>query len=201
MLTKWTSGKEGERMPDEGIPRIEPLPEDEWDAELRTLIDQSWSGPPPGNRNNLYRTLARHRLLFRTWSELGRVLLNSRLPARDRELLILRTAWLTRCRFEWAYHEPLALRVGISQAEIRRVLSGPDAPGWDERDATLVGAVDELVSGATLADATWDRLLAWYDEQQLIEIPAIVGQYQLVAYLTNAIRIQPHGHLPVLPES
>src|SRR5580693_5643571 len=64
----------GERMPHDGIPRIEPLPEDEWDDELRTLIDQSWSGPPPGNRNNLYRTLARHRLLFRTWSELGRVL-------------------------------------------------------------------------------------------------------------------------------
>lgn len=188
-------------MPHERTPRIEPLPEDEWDDELRTLIDQSWSGSPPGNRNNLYRTLARHRPLFRTWSELGRVLLNSRLPTRDRELLILRTAWLTRCRFEWAYHEPLALRVGISQADIRRVLAGPDAPGWDERGATLVGAVDELVSAASLADATWERLLAWYDEQQLIEIPAIVGQYQLVAYLANTIRIQPHGHLPALPES
>jgi AhpD family alkylhydroperoxidase len=187
-------------MSHEGIPRIEPLPEDEWDDELRTLIDQSWSGPPPGNRNNLYRTLARHRPLFRAWSDLGRVLLNSRLPARDRELLILRTAGLTRCRFEWAYHEPLALRVGISHDEILRVLAGPDAPGWDKRDATLVGAVDQLVSDARLADATWDLLLTWYDEQQLIEIPAIVGQYQLVAYLTNAIRIQPDGRLPVLPE-
>jgi AhpD family alkylhydroperoxidase len=188
-------------MPHEGIPRIEPLPENEWDDELRALIGQSWSGPPPGNRNNLYRTLARHRPLFRAWSDLGRVLLNSRLPARDRELLILRTAWLTRCRFEWAYHEPLALRVGISQAEIRRVLAGPDAPGWDKHDATLVGAVDELVSAARLTDATWDALLPEYDDQQLIEIPAIVGQYQLVAYLTNTIRIQPHGHLPALPES
>lgn len=187
-------------MPHEETPRIEPLPEDEWDDELRALIDQSWSGPPPGNRNNLYRTLARHRPLFRAWSDLGRVLLNSQLPARDRELLILRIAWRTQCRFEWAYHEPLALRVGITPAEIRRVADGPDALGWDKRDATLVGAVDELVSTARLADATWDLLLAWYDEQQLIEIPAIVGQYQLVAYLTNTIRIQPHTHLPALPK-
>jgi 4-carboxymuconolactone decarboxylase len=186
-------------LPYEETPRIEPLPEDQWDDEIRALIGQSWSGPPPGNRNNLYRTLARHRALFRTWSELGRTLLNSRLPARDRELLILRTAWLTRCRFEWAYHEPLALRVGITAAEIRRVADGPDAPGWDERDATLVGAVDELVSASRLADPTWDLLRARYDDQQLIEIPAIVGQYQLVAYLTNTIRIQPHGHLPTPP--
>jgi AhpD family alkylhydroperoxidase len=188
-------------MPAEGVPRIEPLPEDEWDDEIRTLIDQSWSGPPPGNRNNLYRTLARHRPLLRTWSELGRVLLNCQLPARDRELLILRTAWLTRCRFEWAYHEPLALRVGITQAELRRVRGGPEAPGWDKREATLLGVTDELVTTSRLTDATWDALAAWYDEQQLIEIPALVGQYQLVAYLTNAIRIQPHDHLPVLPQA
>jgi 4-carboxymuconolactone decarboxylase len=185
----------------EETPRIEPLPEDRWDDEIRALIDQSWSGPPPGNRNNLYRTLARHRVLFRTWSELGRTLLNSRLPARDRELLILRTAWLTRCRFEWAYHEPLALRTGITAAEIRRVLDGPDAPGWSKRDVTLVGAVDELVTTSRLADGTWDLLLTWYDDQQLLEIPAIVGQYQLVAYLTNTIRIQPQDGLPGLPTS
>jgi 4-carboxymuconolactone decarboxylase len=186
-------------MPYQETPRIEPLPEDQWDDEIRALIDQSWSGPPPGNRNNLYRTLARHRALFRTWSELGRTLLNSRLPARDRELLILRTAWRMRCRFEWAYHEPLALRTGITPAEIRRVLDGPDVPGWGKRDATLVGAADELLTTAHLADGTWDLLLTWYDVQQLLEIPALVGQYQLVAYLTNTVRIQPQDGLPELP--
>jgi hypothetical protein len=33
----------------------------------------------------------------------------------------------------------------------------------------------------------------------MIEIPAIVGQYQLVAYLTSTVRIQPHDDLPALP--
>jgi 4-carboxymuconolactone decarboxylase len=187
-------------MPPDGPPRIGPLPEDEWDDEIAALVSQNWSGPPPGNRNNLYRTLARHPVLFRAWGDFGRVLLNSRLPARDRELLVLRTAWVTRCRFEWAYHEPLALRVGIAADEIRRVLDGPDAPGWDERAAALVRAADELVSASRLADATWDLLRGWYDDRQLIEIPAIVGQYQLVAYLTNTLRIRPQDGLPALPE-
>jgi AhpD family alkylhydroperoxidase len=185
-------------LPDE--PRIGPLPEDEWDDEIAALVSQNWSGPPPGNRNNLYRTLARHPVLFRAWSDFGRVLLNSRLPPRDRELLVLRTAWVTSCHFEWAYHEPLALRVGICAAEIQWILDGPDAPGWDERGAALVRAADELVSASRLADTTWDLLRGWYDDKQLIEVPAIVGQYQLVAYLTNTLRIRPQAGLPALPE-
>jgi len=185
--------------PDEP-PRIGPLPEDEWNEEIAELVSQNWSGPPPGNRNNLYRTLARHPVLFRAWGDFGRVLLNSLLPLRDRELLVLRTAWATRCGFEWAYHEPLALRVGIREDEIQRVRCGPDDLGWDVRDAALVRAVDELVTASRLADATWDLLRGWYDDRQLIEIPAIVGQYQLVAYLTNSLGILPQAGLPALPE-
>lgn len=184
--------------PDEA-PRIDPLPEQEWDDELRVLIDQSWSGNPPGNRNNLYRTLARHRELFRVWSDFGRVVLNSRLPARDRELLVLRIAWLTRCRFEWAYHIPLVRRIGLTDAEIRRVIDGPDAPGWGKKESTLLAVTDELHATSRISDPNWQSLRGWYDDQELIEIPVIVGQYQLVAYITNTLMIAPDPKLPVLP--
>lgn len=180
-------------------PRIEPLPEREWTDELGELIDQNWSAPPPGNRNNLYRTLARHPELFRAWSEFGRVLLNGRLPARDRELLVLRTAWLTQCRFEWAFHVPLALRVGISAEEIDRVVEDPGTSRWDDGDAALLGAVDDLIHHAVIGEERWHRLRARYDDAQLMEIPVVVGQYQLVAYLTNSVRIQPAEGLPSLP--
>jgi 4-carboxymuconolactone decarboxylase len=180
-------------------PRIDPLPEDKWDDDVRALIEQNWSGEPPGNRNNLYRTLARHRELFRAWGEFGRVVLNSRLSARDRELLVLRIAWLTQCRFEWAYHEPLIRRIGMTPAEIWRVIDGPDAPGWDKKDATLLTVADELHATGRLSDPTWEALRGWYDDQELIEIPVIVGQYQLVAYITNTLRIVPDTRLPSLP--
>ncbi len=53
-------------MHEEGRPRIDPLPEEEWDDETRALVELNWSGPPPGNRNNLYRTMVRHPDLYRT---------------------------------------------------------------------------------------------------------------------------------------
>lgn len=184
---------------DGDAPRISPLPEDEWDDDLRVLIEQSWSTPPPGNRNNLFRTMARHRELFRTWSAFGRVVFNSMLPARDRQLLILRTSWLTQCRFEWAYHEGVSLNAGLTRDDLLRVLEGPDAPGWCEDDKILLRAVDELHATAGLSDTTWKRLSDRYDEQQLIEIPVIVGGYHLVAYVTNALHIAPDPELPRMP--
>jgi 4-carboxymuconolactone decarboxylase len=180
-------------------PRIGPLPEAEWDDETRALVELNWSGPPPGNRNNLYRTMVRHPELYRTWHEFGRVAFHGRISPRDRQLLILRTAWLSQCRFQWAYHEPLALKVGITGEEIRRLIDGPGAPGWDERDATLLRAVDELDATSRLSDATWALLRDRFDDQQLIEIPVVVGNYKLVAYLLNSLQIQPPGDLPRLP--
>jgi hypothetical protein len=47
-------------------PRIDPLPESEWSAELRPILDAR----PPGfdvrlGDNNIFPTLARHERLFR----------------------------------------------------------------------------------------------------------------------------------------
>lgn len=180
-------------------PRLTPLPEPEWDADLRELVEQNWSGPPPGNRNNLFRTLARHRELLRAWGPFGRTVLNGRLPPREREMLVLRVAWVTRCAFEWAYHEPLARRVGLTDAEIRAVTVGPADPGWNEHDVALLTAADELEQSSTVSDATWTALRSRYDDEQLLEIVTVVGQYRLVAGITNATRIAPAPGLPRLP--
>jgi AhpD family alkylhydroperoxidase len=180
-------------------PRLPPLPEPEWDADLRELVEQNWSGPPPGNRNNLFRTLARHRELLRAWGSFGRTVLNGRLPPRERELLVLRVAWVTRCAFEWAYHEPLARRVGLTDAEIRAITVGRADPAWDEPDVALLTAADELEQTSTISDATWAALRSRYDDEQLLEIVTVVGQYRLVAGITNAARIAPAPGLPGLP--
>jgi len=68
------------------------------------------------------------------------------LPPRLRELAILRTGWLCHAEYEWGQHAVLARRVGISDQEIARVKSGPDAEGWTELEAAVLRAVDELHS-------------------------------------------------------
>jgi hypothetical protein len=89
--------------------------------------------------------------------------------------------------------------VPVTREEIRRLIDGPEAPGWDERDAALLRVVDELDATSGLSDATWALLRARFDDRQLIEIPVVVGNYKLVAYLLNSLQIQPPDDLPRLP--
>jgi hypothetical protein len=66
------------------------------------------------------------------------------------------------------------------------------------QNGALLRLVDEFRDNAAVGDATWDVLRAAYDDLQLIEIPVIVGQYQLVAYFTNTMGCEPDPELPRL---
>src|SRR5947207_8799904 len=74
--------------------RIEPLPPGEHDEEVRELLEGVVV--PGAFASNIFGTLVRHRGLFRRWLPFGGKLLSGRIPARHRELAILRTAWLCR---------------------------------------------------------------------------------------------------------
>lgn len=139
---------------------------------------------------NIFTTLVRHPRLFRRWLPLGGVLLSGSLSARDRELLILRTAERCGAAYEWAHHVPLANDAGIADEEIERVRTGPSHASWSADDATLLRAADELHDDSRIGDATWDALAARYDEKQLIEIPILVGQYHLVAFALNSLGVE-----------
>jgi alkylhydroperoxidase family enzyme len=153
---------------------------------------------PAGSAQHLYRTLLRHPGLFRRWTPFAGKLLAGKLVARDRELLILRTGWRCQAAYEWGHHVSLGRDAGLSDQEIERVKDGPDAPGWSPHDAALLRVADELHDGARVTDATWATLASTYDERQLIEIPMLVGHYQMVSYLINTLGIQGESGLPGL---
>jgi alkylhydroperoxidase family enzyme len=170
-------------------PRIPPLPEAEQDAVARELLGEAGFGRG-GGASNIFATLVRHPGLFRRWLPFGGKLLAGKLPERDRELLILRTGWHCGSAYEWAQHVRIARQAGLADDEIDRVREGPDAPGWDAFDATLLRAADELHADACVSDATWAVLAERYDERQMIELPMLVGHYHLVAFALNSLGVQ-----------
>jgi 4-carboxymuconolactone decarboxylase len=128
------------------------------------------------------------------------LLYGGRLSDRDRELLILRTAWHCHADYEWGQHVGIARAAGLSDEEIERVADGPDASGWSSEDAALLRAADELHGQSRIGDETWTALAARYDEQQLIEVCMVVGQYHLVAFTLGSLGVQGEGELPAMPE-
>lgn len=174
-------------MPSARRPRIPPLPAEELDDQQRELLSGVRVGGAPAS--NIFATLVRNPGVFRRWLPFGGKLLAGRLPPRDRELLILRTAVLCHADYEWGQHRLIGQSVGISAAEIERVRSGAGADGWDGFDAALLRAADELHRDSCVSDATWATLAERYDERQLIEVPMVVGHYHMVAFTLNTLGV------------
>lgn len=155
---------------------------------------------PDGSELNIFTTLAHHPRLLKRWSAFGGVLLyGARLSGRDRELLIMRTAYRCRARYEWGQHVAFCHGAGITDDEIARIAAGPDAEGWSADDAMLLRAADELHDESRISDATWSALAARYDEQELIEVCMVVGQYHLVAFTLNSLGVETEPGLPAMP--
>lgn len=130
--------------------------------------------------------LARHRRLFWTWLLFAAQMMPyGRLPASERELLILRTAWLCRCRYEWGQHVQMAVRVGVSDQDIVRVTKGA-AAFESARIRALLDACDELLRDASLATPTLSNLQAHLDPRDITELVMLVGHYRMLAGLLNA---------------
>ncbi|MDA3040935.1 MAG: carboxymuconolactone decarboxylase family protein [Actinomycetota bacterium] len=171
-------------------PRILPLGEHERDAFANSLIAEAAGPDRVGITPNIWTTLVRHPGLFRRWIPFGGKLLAGKIPLRDREIMILRTAWRCRVAYEWSQHSKVARAAGLTDAELSRIAEGPNSPGWTPFEAALLRCVDELHDESSVTDETWATLADVYDEKQLIELPMLIGQYHLVAFTMNALRFE-----------
>lgn len=137
-------------------------------------------------------TLGRHRRLFRRWLPLSSALLvRGDLPATDRELVVLRTAWRCGSWYEWVQHVAEARRAGLDDDDVERVVAGPGSEGWSGRRRVLLAATDELLDGRVITDRTWRSLTSHLDERELIELCFLVGHYEMVAMALNSLGVEP----------
>jgi len=140
---------------------------------------------------NVFTTMANHPELMRRWLGFANhVLLKSTLPARERELAILRTGWRCRSPYEWGQHVVVGRNVGLTDDDVARVAAGPGANGWSAGEAAVLQAVDELHDHATVSDATWSALAEHYDVQQRMDLVFAIGQYHLVSFALNAFGVE-----------
>ena len=141
---------------------------------------------------NVVKTLARHRdfyLRYTTFNIHARFL--STLPLRDKEILILRIAWLCYSNYEWSWHVRGAKHGGLlSDEEFNRIKEGPDAEGWDPFDAILLRAVDELYIDTFITDKTWNGLAERYNPHQIMDLVFTVGNYNMLAMAINSFGVQ-----------
>lgn len=159
--------------------RITPIEEKDLTAEQRQML-----GPfaaQPGRTQQLFRICVREPEMCRAWVAITTSFPKLPMNARDRELVIMRTTWLCGNEYTWANHVPTAKRLGFSDQEIDRIRKGPETPGWNDFDKTLLEATDALHKDQFVPDGIWKALSARYSDGELEDFVFMVGQYTFAA--------------------
>lgn len=168
-------------------PRITPLADEELSSEQRELLYKG----SPARVLNIFRTLVRHADLYRRWIPFGNhVLFKSTLPARERELVILRIGHLCNSAYEVHQHTSIGKRAGLTDAEIDAIAIGSQASVWNAIDRALLDATDDLKRDAFISTSNWEILRARYTTEQLMDFVFTVGQYAMVSMALNTFGVQ-----------
>lgn len=181
-------------MENNSAPRLQPLTKSQWSEKQAEILAKMNFG---GKVANIFTTAVRHPEMMEAWNHFGMYILRgSSLPARDREILILRTAWLVQCEYAFSQHALVGKSCGLAPEEIRLIIKGPDEPGWDFFDTLLLRAADELHLESAITDATWNALARRYSEKQLFDLIMTVGQYTTASMLMKTLRVPLDDGLP-----
>ncbi len=146
-------------------------------------------GTPPGNGiRTLLKVpeLVEHTMVFHTY-----ITREASLPARERELLMLRTAWLYGSDVVWREQVASARAAGLGGEDLLRVAKGPDAPGWDPFEANLLRMSDQLFRNSFVNDAVFRVLAARYETCGLMDAGMTVADTAAMALIYNAFGVQP----------
>jgi 4-carboxymuconolactone decarboxylase len=163
------------------------------DAEDRATVEKNAMN---GRIINIFKVLAHHPKLLKRWTPFaGHVLSKQTLPFRDRELLILRIGWLNQAEYEFAQHEVIARKGGLTDADIDNIRKGP-AGAWNEHEKALIQAADDLYENSVVSDATWATLSRTYSTEQMVDVVFTIGQYNMVSWALNTLGVPLDDFLP-----
>jgi alkylhydroperoxidase family enzyme len=175
-------------------PRI--LPVSDPTDEQRELL--TTAGPTRAKPGNIFATIVHHPDLFKRFSRFGGYLLvKGKLPARDREVVILRVGWRSGSVYEFGQHTLIGGAAGLTDAEIAALAS--EEGEWEPGDAALVAMADDLCATNTVSDATWAALADRWNEAELIELLMVAGFYRLVSGFLNATGVELDEGVPSWP--
>jgi 4-carboxymuconolactone decarboxylase len=119
--------------------------------------------------------------------------------AKTREVAILTVAREMDSRFEWAAHEPEALKEGVPQQVIDVIKNRKSTQGLDETYAAIIEFGRQIFRDHKVTSAAFARVKALFEPGKLVELVLLMGNYASTAALLCAFDMQVPEGKPLLP--
>jgi 4-carboxymuconolactone decarboxylase len=119
--------------------------------------------------------------------------------AKTREIAILTVAREMDSQFEWAAHEPEALKEGVSQQIVDIIKHRKSTQGIDETYAAIIEFGRQIFRDHKVTSAAFARVKAVLPPNKLVELVLLMGNYAATAALLCAFDMQVPEGKPLLP--
>jgi alkylhydroperoxidase family enzyme len=114
---------------------------------------------------------------------------SSKLPDRQREIVILTVAQSQRSDFEWHGHVGAARRVGLSDVQLDALRTGAPVPGLTAAEQAARQVTTALVHRRDLSDAEFAEAVGTVGAVALFDIVSLVGHYLHTALALRIWRV------------
>jgi alkylhydroperoxidase family enzyme len=151
--------------------------------------------------NPVLRTFAHAPRTAELFSALNvHLLVTNSVPLRQRQIAIMRTAWLCKARYMWSSHLRTSMSFGLEPELFKPIQVGAGDPYFTEFERSIIRATEDLVADRLISDANWQALSAEWSHQQLIDFMFTVGAYVLTAGVMRSTGVEREPELLELAE-
>lgn len=111
------------------------------------------------------------------------------LPGSVREMVIMRIALLNGAPYEADQHAPIALKEGMTQAQLDALGDWQASSLFNDRERAVLGYVDAMTRNVQVPRETFDAVRSHFNARELVELTATVGAYNMVSRFLEALDI------------
>lgn len=164
-------------------PRFPQLTMDQLDAKQRPLGEQIMKVSSVGI-GGPYNPMIRSPVLGQRLFDLFYYLRwETSVPTRLNEFAILIIGRQWRSQVEWFAHAPLAAKAGLSPDIIAELKANKRPSTMAEDEAVVYDFVTEITTTKKVTDETYARAKKIFNDQQIVDLTAVAGNYVMVAML------------------
>lgn len=120
------------------------------------------------------------------------------LPGALRELVIMRIAHLNGAPYEAEQHAPIALKEGMTQAQLDALADWRGSDAFDDTQRAALAYCDAMTREVHVPDAVFAAVRERLDARDLVELTATIGAYNMVSRFLEAMGVDARDPLPAV---
>lgn len=156
--------------------------------EVSPLVEQIVA--ERGSVLHLYQMLLQSPPIAQGWlNHLTGIRHKNSLPGDVREMVIMRIALINGAPYEAEQHAPIALKEGMSQAQLDNLGDWEGSTLFSDRDRAVLAYTDAMTRHVQVPDAVFDALRPFFQARQLVELTATIATYNMVSRFLEALQI------------